>query len=219
MTTKDKSAERLLKMSKREDKETSLDLRNLEKTLDDLKIKKEEMKGFKIMRYGILIGILISIPIQLLLLPFSYEGTTMKYHGKILWENTPINEYIVFFIIILIVAIGISTEIYKSVFVSLTPRKKVSLAYKGNYKEVYNNLRKFIEKECSYLGLKSITKPYEEICCYRRDYPSLSESEPLDSDDVILIIKFEQNLNSLDITFKPEDRDSIYLIDKLRKKY
>lgn len=197
---------------------SSIDTNNLEKALDKLKSKYGELNKFKILLLGILIGAIISAPIQLLILPFSYEETIIKYNDKILSENMPTEIYIFMVFFAIIFSILIITILYKTILVGLNPQESVPMKYKGNYEKLYQELKKFLKEECNYLDVKMKALD-NKIVCYRGEWERPYDGFGRAREGKILTIIFRPDLTILNIMFKPEDVDSMRLINKIRGRY
>lgn len=194
-----------------EESEGSIDLTNLEKTLAKLESKYEELNKFKLLLFGILIGAIISAPVQLLILPFSYEENTLKYHNIIIFKDLPVEIYVLSIILILLLSIVVIILIYKTFFLGITIIT-TKLKYTGDYKKIYQDLRKFLKEECEYLNLKLRTSDDRKIVCHRG-------KDMWEKRMRVLTLTFRPDLDILEITFDPEDKDSITLINKIREKY
>ena len=192
-------------------KNESVNIANLEKSLKELKSKYGELGKFKILFLGILIGATISALIQLVILPFSFDAdNTLRFGNIVLSRNVNPVIYSLVILIIFVLVIMVIVILYKRFVVGITPRKKVELNYKGDYKKIYNGLSKILNERCSTLDTDAkLKKPNDRnIFCYDK-----KEEENL------LEIKFRTDVNILNIMFRPENRDSMALIYEIRKLY
>lgn len=195
-------------------KKESVDTANLEKSLKELELKYGRLGRFKIIFLGILIGITISALIQLLILPLSFDtDNTLRFGNIILSRNVdPVVYSVSMLAIFMLVIVGI-VYLYKTFVIGITPRKTAELTYKGDHKKIHDKLKEVLHKRCLTLDVKLKAPNDQEIFCYRGDPEEYSKN-------YLLKIAFHPHLkNILKITFRPENEDSMALIDEIRELY
>lgn len=191
-------------------KKESIDTANLEKSLKRLESKYEKLGKFKILFIGILIGVIISALTQLLIMPLSFEGTTLRYGETVLRENIKAADYFIWILIALILGpIGILAA-YARYVLGISPRETVQLRYTGDYRKMHKKLSQVIRDRCSTLDVRMKAPDNQRIFCYRKSSENYLK-------DYLLKIVFRPDLSILELKFMRKDGDSRALIDKIRK--
>jgi hypothetical protein len=190
-------------------KKELIDTTNLEKSLNKLKFKYGKLGEFKILLIGILIGAIMSALIQLFILPFSYDGSMIKYGNTILFENVGPGSYAIITFAAVCIGIVIILLGFKALVFGIFPEERVQLRYKNNYKKVYQDLTKFLRAECNNIDAK-VRVDDGRIFCYRKEWG--------DKDHFFTVV-FRSDLGILNITFNREDTDSMTLVNKVKEKY
>lgn len=187
-----------------------IDVTNLKKEVDEIKLKSKELKNSRVLLIGIIIGAIISALIQLLILPLSYESTIIKYNGNPLIENVSTGEYIFWILVIIgIFILLVIKVVYKRFLIGIKPEIKTQITYEGDYEIVYRELKNFLRNECENLSIR-LRAPRNKIGCFRGKW---------EDEDRPLILTFKSGSRIIDIKFMPEDEDSKELIGKIIENY
>ena len=191
-------------------KKESIDTSNLEKSLKRLKSKYEKLGKFKILFIGILIGVGISALTQLLIMPLSFEGTTLRYGETVLLENVKAADYFIWILIALILGpIGILVA-YAIYVLGISPRETVQLRYTGDYRKTHKSLSRVLRDRCSTLDVRMKAPDDQRIFCYGKDSKDYLR-------DYLLKVVFKPDLSILELEFMRKDEDSLALIDEIKK--
>jgi len=180
---------------------------NIKKALRKIDLKNKEMEKFKNIFYGIIIGVIISSVAQLLMLPFSFEGTTIKYGDKTLLDIS-VEGYLAWMIVICVVAI-IAIWVLKKRSVGIKSEEILETKYHGNHERFHDKLKQFLHNECQYVGL-NINVSENKILCYEGKF---------DDEEYILTLSFKPDLEILQITLIQNDQRSRGLLDKIMNNY
>jgi len=145
--------------------EEGIDVSKLDKEFETLKSKYTELDRYKVLFLGIIIGLVITIPVQIAIMPLNYDGNILKY-GDIPISEVDEGLYIEICIGGFLFSLIIIVMLIRMKIFGIVPLRTVELKYYGNYKNIYEKLRDFLKKECEYLGLKIRTPSDKEIVCF-----------------------------------------------------
>ena len=193
-------------------KKESIDTANLGKSLKRLESKYEKLGKFKILFLGILIGVIISALIQLLIMPLSFEGTTIKYGEEVWFENVKAMDYFVGILVVLILGTIVILVAYKTFVFGFGPTERVQLRYTGDYRKMHENLSQVLRDRCSTLDVRMKAPDDKRIFCSGKGSTDYLK-------DYLLKIVFRPDLSILELEFMRESMDSTALIDKIRELY
>lgn len=196
-----------------------LDFSNLEERRETLRERYTDLNEFGMLFKGILLGVIISLPVQLMIKPLTLRNGELMYGSSTL--PVPMNTFTYFFAsLILFTFVFVGIPLGYRAFKGLNNRESVSIPFRGEPEHLREGLKDLLSEECEYRSVTLIPRKNRLICKdNRKDARGFSNQKILEAELKPDVASFDDDIGMLWVTFAPENSDALELLTAIEQRF
>jgi hypothetical protein len=195
--------------------EFELDFQNIDKSMSKAKRRREKFREFGTLFLGVVIGALVSLPVQLALKPLSFSNGVVRYADVVVVTNILPGQYVVI-TIFLGMGIVMGTILLYYHYLRLHDNLTVHIRIPDPTEEVFQQVKNHIREEANEMGLET-DESDQIITCY--DPGDTSQGLFSNSGSRILTVRHMSDLGILNIRFNQKDWRYEPIVKSLKEEY
>jgi hypothetical protein len=215
--------------------EDAIDFAKFHSKQEELEQKIDKFSNFASFIGGLLLGAILSFPLQLFLRPLSYDGTALTYGPGVLIDPAPIWVIPLISLVVLIGVILVTLAGYVG-WLGIVGQETVKLSYEfSDHDSFYEELRDYLDKEARFVDVEVKAKQNWIKCSDPNRQPDpglfIGPVSPLGMSSLmelmielvfpktIIKLEFDPELSVVELRYDPSSENAIHLLEKLESRY
>ncbi len=197
----------------------NVDISNLQKSLELLEHKFKDLAEKRILLTGIVIGILIALPLQILVVPLKFEeGNGLFYGSNLVIGGISSLAYFLIFLALSLIILFLSFKYTKRKLVGIKEEEIISLTYSTEKSKILSELRNLLDVESKFFDVICKTPDGKSIECYKLEEIENIFGGKSKEENKVLDITFPEE-KIIKLIYYPEIEMSRILVKKIIEEY
>lgn len=213
----------------------SIDFSKFRSNQEEVEHKRERFINFTSFIGGLILGAIVSFPLQLLIRPLSYENSALTYGPSVLINPAPVWLVPVISILLLLIMIFLIISGYVG-WLGIVGQETVEMSYEcSNYDSFYEDMRDYLDEESKFIDVEVKAKndwikcmdPGRQPDAEFIAWPVSLFGPPLLVDltieylfpKAIIKLNFNSELSVVELRYDPNSENANHLLEKLESRY